>query len=305
MVSKAAVIRQAILLSATISVFPLIVYPATFGIPAFSLHPLHAFAEWGVYFLVYLALRVSIPVRRIFMAAGVTVLFRIGIGLVLAVLVWLMHEVPLDKAVPQCLWEYPPAFILHIAFSPFVLLPLFNRTWARGVRFSIGAGKRRVAAPSAVGFSFAGQASAPSSTRSVSENDDVSFDAACSWVGEYSGVRMSIVVDDDGLVVAQWTRQSYSQGAEFWAPMVIEMIRFHRRWPPADESIDLRRLELETASGRLLVRRVAPFWLVVQTEADAGELVQVRIAQAVEMIEKYYHDRYRTVSPAGLEVSHV
>lgn len=305
MVSKAAVIRQTILLTAAIGVLPLILYPATFGIPAFSLHPLYAVAEWGLYFLIYLALRTSLPIRKIVLAAGATVLFRIGIGLVLATLLWLMHELPLDKAVPQCLWEYPPAYIMHIAFAPFVLSPVFNRAWARGIRFSLDGGRQRVTAPSTGLFSFSGQSTVPSPQRSAAENDDLSFDAACNWVGEYSGVRMSLIADDDGLVVSQWSQQAYSHDAEYWAAMVIEMVRFHRRWPPANEPADLQRLELETAPGRLIIRRVEPFWLVVQTESDAGELVQVRITQATQMIEKYYHDRYRAVQPAGLEVCYV
>jgi predicted regulator of Ras-like GTPase activity (Roadblock/LC7/MglB family) len=304
MVSKAAVIRQALLISAAISVIPLIVYPATFGLPAVSLHPLYAFGEWLLYFLVFLAARAALPVRRMFVAAGATVLFRLAIGTVLAVFVWLMHEIPLAEAIPQCLWKYPPAFALHIIFAPFVLLPLINRPWARGIRFSIDS-RHRPAAPATTGFSFSGHTPVAAATPAPTDGDDLSFDTACAWIGEYSGVRMSLLADEDGLVVSHWTRQSYSQDAEYWAAMVIEMIRFHRQWPPADQPADLRRLEIKTGSGRLLAYRAAPFWLVVQTEAETGELVQVRITQALDMIEKYYQDRYRTVRPAGREVSHV
>jgi hypothetical protein len=82
------------------------------------------------------------------------------------------------------------------------------------------------------------------------------------------------------------------------------MTRFHRRWPTADAPVDLRCLEVETDSGRLIIRRVGPFWLMILAEVDA-ELVSVRLVQAIGMIEKYHHDRYQTVHPAGLEVSYV
>jgi predicted regulator of Ras-like GTPase activity (Roadblock/LC7/MglB family) len=133
----------------------------------------------------------------------------------------------------------------------------------------------------------------------------VSFDAATAWVGEYSGVRMALVADEDGLVVSRWSRQTYSQDEEYWAAVAVEMVRFHQRQPGGVGTLDLRRLEVETASGRLTIRRAGLFWLAVLTEAEAGDLVSVRIVQAVEMIEKHYHDRYRAVRPAGLEVAHV
>jgi len=305
MVSKAAVIWQALLLSAAISVFPLILYPTTFGLPAFALHPLYAFAEWGLYFLIYVALRVSLPLHRKFLAAGSVVLFRLGIGAALGTLVWSMHGIPLTQAVNRCLWEYQPAYVLHIAFAPFVLMPLFNKVWARGLRFSIDPGRNRGKVQTAGSFSFSGQSPTHPPARTTVDNDELSFESACAWVGEYSGVRMAIIVDTDGLVVSKWTRQKYSRDAEYWAAVIVEMVRFHQRWPRAAEPVDLLRLELETAAGRLFVRRAGKLWLAVQTEADAGELVQVRIAQATEMIEKHYRDRYGSVRPAGLEVSHV
>jgi predicted regulator of Ras-like GTPase activity (Roadblock/LC7/MglB family) len=305
MVSKTAVIRQTVLLSGAICVFPLILYPATLGFPLFSMHPLYAFAEWAFYFLIYLAILPSLPVRQKIVAGGITVLFRLTVGLVMGVLVSLMHGAPLAKAIAYCMWEYLPALGLHIIFAPFVLQPIFNRGWRRGVRFAIDSGRQTTEPRSNAGFSFSGLPPATSSTRLRSETGELSFEAATAWIGDYSGVRMSLVVDEDGLVVSHWSRQEYSQDAEFWAAVAVEMIRFHRHWPAADEPVDIRRLEVETASGKLALRRAGPFWLVTITEADAGELVSVRVTQAVEMIEKHYHDRYQTVRPAGLEVSHV
>ena len=305
MVSKAAVIRQTVLLSGAICVFPLILYPATFGFRLFSMHPIYAFAEWALYFLIYLAVLPAVSMQQRIVAAGVTVLFRLTVGLVLGVLVSLMHALPLAKAIPFCMWEYPPALALHIIFAPFVLRPIYNRCWKRGIRFAIGSGRPSPEPRSGTGFSFSGAPAEAVSTQPRMETGESSFEAATAWVGDYSGVRMSLVVDEDGLVVSHWSRQAYTQDAEFWAAVAVEMSRFHRHWPVTTDPVDLRRLEVETASGRLVLRRAGPFWLVTITEAEAGELVSVRVAQAVEMIEKHYHDRYRTVRPAGLEVSHV
>jgi len=303
MVSKAAVIRQTVLLSISISVFPLILYPSMLGIREFSLHPLYAFAEWALYFLIYLGVLSTRSVWQKFVAGGTTVLFRLAIGSVLGLLVTLMHGTPPVTAVSFCLWQYPPAFILHIIFVPFLLRPIYDRVWARGMHFAIDSGRPSTPLRS-VGFSFSRPLQSVSSVRRHAEVGELSFDAATAWIGEHSGIRMSLVVDEDGLVVSHWERQAYSRDAEFWAAIGLEMTRFHRRWPTVETPVDLRCVEVETDSGRLIIRRAGPFWLMILAEADA-ELVSVRLVQAIGMVEKHYHDRYRTVHPAGLEVSYV
>ena len=304
MISKAAVIRQTILLSGAISVFPLVIYPSRFGFPPSSLSPAFAIAEWALYVLIFLAALPKLSWRRKLACGGLTVLYRLAVGAVLGALVTVMHGGSLPKMIWFCLWMYTPAVVLHVAFAPFVLRPVFGQVWRRGVRFAMNSG-RDTAAARTPGFSFSTSSPAAPASRVRLELNEISFDAATSWVGEFSGVRMSLIVDEDGLVVSQWSRQTYSQDAEFWAAVTVETTRFHQRWPADPELVDLRRLEVETGAGRLVVRRAGAFWLAVLTEADAGELVSVRIAQAVEMIEKHYQDRYHTVRSTGLEVSHV
>lgn len=303
MVSKVAVIRQTVLLSISISIFPLILYPSMLGIREFSLHPLYAFAEWAWYFLIYLAVLSSRSVWQKIVAGGTTVLFRLAIGSVLGLLVTLMHGTPPVAAISFCQWQYPPAFILHIIFAPFILRPIYERVWIRGMHFAIDSGRSKTPSQS-VGFSFSRPLLSTPSERPRAEVGELSFDAATAWIGEHSGIRMSLVVDEDGLVVSRWERQAYSRDAQFWAAIGLEMVRFHRRWPTVDAPVDLRYLEVETGSGRLIIQRAGPFWLMILAEVDA-ELVSVRLVQAIGMIEKHYHDRYRTVHPAGLEVSYV
>jgi predicted regulator of Ras-like GTPase activity (Roadblock/LC7/MglB family) len=226
------------------------------------------------------------------------------LGAVLGLLISLMHGLPLTTAVTIGMWSYPPAFVLHVCFAPFLLRPLYGRIWERGIRFSLNSGRPAAQPRQSSGFSFSNMPGTAAQAKPRTESGEVSFDAATTWIGEYSGVRIATLVDEDGLVISRWERQKYSQDAEYWAAIAVEMTRFHRQWPAA-EAVDLRRLEIETSSGRLTIKRAGQFWLVVLTEMDAGELVSVRIAQAIDMIEKHRNDRYRAVRPAGLEVSYV
>ncbi len=304
MVTKAAIVRQLILLSASICVIPLLLYPATLGLPQLHFHPLWLAVEWVFYFVVFLALLRTESIRKKITSAFITLAYRHLLGALLAVLVTAITNKALTQTLPHCLWVYTPAVLLQVAFAPFFLRSLFCRPWARVVRFAIDSGRQPVSRQeSSAGFIYGGE---PTSVSPKEETaGEVSFDAATAWVGDFSGVRLAAVIDDRGLLVSHWTRQTYTQDAEYWGAVAREIARFHQQWPGPAEATDLRRVDLETGSGRLNIRRAGPFWLVVLTEAETAGLVSVRITQAVEMVEKYYHDRYGSVQPAGREVAHV
>ncbi len=301
--SKWAIIRQTVILAVAISIVPLILYPATFGLPNLNLHPLYAFGEWALYFLLYLVLQVRLSVGHKLMAAGGTVLFRISVGLVLAGLVSVMQTIPLKESIPECLWQYPPAVVLHVAFAPFLLMPLLNRSWVRRSRFAIDSNRARPAAPPQTrGFSF------PEKTppaKPVLEADELSFDAATAWLGDYVGVRVAVIADTKGLVVAYWSSANERTEAEYWAATAVEVVRYHGQFTPQQGEAGIDRLEVESDLGHLIIRAAGPFWLAVLATPETGELINLRVGQAVEMITKHYQHRYRTAQPAGLEVSHV
>jgi hypothetical protein len=114
-----------------------------------------------------------------------------------------------------------------------------------------------------------------------------SFDDAVSFVGEYSGVRLCWIVDRDGLPVAVWQRQRYTGDAEFWAPISVQLVEFHRdRLSTSDSPCVLDRLEARTAQGRLMIEAVHDLWLGVLTDPDTDDLVSVRVTRARDMIAK-------------------
>ena len=68
----------------------------------------------------------------------------------------------------------------------------------------------------------------------------------------------------------------------------------------------LRRFELSLSDHRLVVERVEPFYLAVLFDHATDELVNVRIAQAVDMVKKYAEHKYPKVAPsATTEVAYV
>jgi predicted regulator of Ras-like GTPase activity (Roadblock/LC7/MglB family) len=132
-----------------------------------------------------------------------------------------------------------------------------------------------------------------------------SFDDAVSYVGEYAGVRLCWIVDRDGLPIAVWQRQLYTGDADFWAPVSIEMIDFHRhRLSNGGDECQPDRLEVRTNQGRLVVESVRDMWLGVLTDPDADDLISVRITRAREMIARHLHAEGGPTVAAG-EVQYV
>jgi hypothetical protein len=69
---------------------------------------------------------------------------------------------------------------------------------------------------------------------------------------------------------------------------------------------NVRRLQVTLSHERLVVERVEPFYLAVLFDQNTDELVNVRIAQAVEMVKRFYEHKYPKVArEAATEVAYV
>jgi hypothetical protein len=97
----------------------------------------------------------------------------------------------------------------------------------------------------------------------------------------------------------------YTGDADFWAPVSVEMVDFHRsRLSTGGDVCQPDRLEVRTNQGRLVVEAVRDVWLGVLTDPDADELISVRITRAREMIAKHLNAEGGLTVAAG-EVQYV
>jgi hypothetical protein len=143
---------------------------------------------------------------------------------------------------------------------------------------------------------------ATAATRATATDGGRTFDDAVNYVGEYTGVRMSWLVDRDGLTLACWQRQDYTGALEFWAPVSVEMVEFDRRWLSVGGEVNPQRMEVRTDGGRLIIEAAGDFWLGVLTDRDADELIGVRLSQARDMVNKHLQERRTRF--AGLQEAH-
>ena len=130
------------------------------------------------------------------------------------------------------------------------------------------------------------------------------FDSAVEHIAAYSTVRLALLVDDEGLAVARAGRPHAD--SDLWAPvtnLLFDAVRRELRRTP--DSV-VQRLELTQSEQRLVLVRVEPFYLTVLFDSTTDELVNVRIAQATEMIKRYAEHKYPKVARrAATEVAYV
>jgi len=111
-------------------------------------------------------------------------------------------------------------------------------------------------------------------------------------------------VDEEGLSVAQAGRGTAD--TDLWAPVVNLLYDSLIRDLSRTSDNNATRFQVTLTHQRLVVVRVAPFYLAVLFDHNTDELVNVRIAQAVEMVKRYYEQKYRKVAQtATTEVAYV
>lgn len=130
------------------------------------------------------------------------------------------------------------------------------------------------------------------------------FDKAVAYLGESAAVHMALLVDEEGLPLARFTR--CDEDEELWAPLAIilegrnsQVLNRYKRGG------DPEKIDITTRQNRILVRRIEHVVLVVLAERDADDTVLIRLAQATDMIRKYVSERYSPALFARVEERYV
>lgn len=298
MTLKGPEFKKALLLGLVAAAVPLLYYPNTFGWSKATSGSAQLFVvEMLYYLLVFQFLFAREPFMHRAKAAATSLAFRLCQGVVFAVLAGGIFDLGAGEAWSAGVYGYLPAALLQMALVPFLMKPVFRFREPR----------RHRAAPHAESYSPHAHKSTTSMTETPAWTgaDHVpDFDAAVSHVASYSTVGLVILVDEEGLCVARASRGSAD--SDLWAPVINllydSVIRELRRTPDSD----VRRFQVTLSHERLVVERVAPFYLAVLFDHNTDELVNVRIAQAVEMVKRYYEHKYPKVArESKTEVAYV
>ncbi|MEE9441206.1 MAG: hypothetical protein V3V99_00870 [candidate division Zixibacteria bacterium] len=305
-------IKSLILLASLILVvIPMVIFPNKLGLPLLSASALYMLYEMAFYGFVLYSFRREIPLITILIGSALTMVFRMGLGAAFGLAIIIMYGLDSSVAFSLGMGKYLPAIILHVVSAPFVLRPAYLHLASslnpeRPKKFVF---EPHIEEKETVSSEIT-EPIAPLQSQSFSEMEtdkqifevtstpqadgDNQLERAVQYIGESAAVKMSLLIDEEGLTLANFSR--CDEDIELWAPAAIIIENENRRLlnhfsPVGNPS----KLDITTNNKRIIMRRIERFILMVMTEENIDETIHIRMAQAADMIRKYINERY---SPA-------
>lgn len=245
----------------------------------------------------------------------IALLYRVTLGLFFGLILLAMFTFT-DFTTPMFwgLIGYLPAVLLHIVAAPFVMRQNYLRIAARLMEddelaivstpavseksqpnilrpiSTESKSKPHETVSSGLPQEIAARIESHSNVGAIPDRDNF-FENAVTYLGESASVKMALVVDEEGLTLAQFNR--CDEDPELWAALAI-MVEGNNRnllsqYYPISE---LERIEISTMRMRIILRRIGHLTLMILTEKVVDETAHIRINQAAEMVRKYMSERY-------------
>jgi predicted regulator of Ras-like GTPase activity (Roadblock/LC7/MglB family) len=292
--------RHLLLIGAIIAVLPLLTYPNSLGLN-FQLGMVwYIILELIYFYAMFRLLNPDYGNRPAVLAMLFSFVGRLSISAVFMLLLMILGSVKPAIALSSAFGGYKPALLLFSLTAPVILnsiikvfLSQSERTRRRPQRVS----RTPVSSPRPFR-----EMSKPAPERSEPEFFDLSFAGAVRHVGGYSGVISSLLIDEDGLLIAEFSRDH--EDGEMWAGLAVKIVA------EISNNLDRAGLDgadwLEFAAGdkRINLLRVQDMWLMSISHAATDELEKIRMQQAAEMVGKHYRERYFNLQISKTENSY-
>ena len=311
-------------------ILPLVAFPARFGLDLARPSVVNMLYEMAFYGLVVFSFCRRASLMQLLTGAGVCLVYRLVVGAVFGLLIAAMYTMELGLSLSLGLSGYLPAILFHVAMAPFVLRPIIERLVPNVQTEHLTASVRSDPARSAeTGLSsvavskergiVAELAPLPQSPRPLGTNaksipnpepltsptdrDMSGFEKAVCYIGEHASVHLAAVVDEEGLLLGNFTRNQIDP--EFWAPLALLFLQGGGDILKRAELYGLERLELQLQQKRVVVARSVGCNLMVVSERLDDDLLNIRINQGLDMINRFVTERYGDKLNSNAEKIHV
>lgn len=315
-------IKNLILLASLILVvIPMVIFPNKLGLPLLSGSALYMLYEMAFYGFVLYSFRREAPLTTILIGSALTMVFRMGLGAALGLAIIIMYGLDSSVAFSLGMGKYLPAIILHVVAAPFVLRLAYlhlasSLTPQQPKKFVFEPHVEEEESPPLDTSEPILQPQANVVNDIDTDNQtfddpvdqqsdgDNQLERAVQYIGESAAVQMSLLVDEEGLTLANFNR--CEEDIELWAPAAIIIEKENRKllnkFSPVGEP---SKLDFTAHNRRIILRRIERFTLMVMAEENIDETIHIRMAQAVDMIRKYINERYSPALFARVEEQYV
>lgn len=313
--------------TAIILAVPLIAFPGRIG------SELGSAAVWTIALeLAYYAATIYLFNRRAvlpltMMMSGLCLGYRLAAGALFGVIISMIYSLGVMDGIRIGVYGYLPVVIIQVAGTPYVLRAYLERfsvprptlkapkpqpvvreqqqpvsSIAISKEKGIVSESRQFTAPEP-------EAKRPATTSDVyaaNYNDLNAFDRAVKYLGEHGSVFLALVVDPEGLLLANFKRGSLIP--EDWAPLAMVIFEQNRRSLERSRLGVPEKVDLVFQEKRLVITHEVNYTVLVLAERQADDTLAIRMNQCMEMIRKYYAERYsqkqQEVNAERVHVSH-
>jgi predicted regulator of Ras-like GTPase activity (Roadblock/LC7/MglB family) len=312
---------QVLLYSTLVLVVPMVLFPELLGTTLIRPALMNLFIEVIFYGGVLWLFNRDWPMIHLAGAAGLCAIYRLILGGVFGLLIAPLHLIDLRAAMQLGMSSYLPAILLHAGSAPFILMSLLRRSYARPQRRIVhqSMGGQQMGAVVHSGAHFAAS-TAPNPIEfpthrmessmthhdpslNLSGNGLNGFDRATRYIGEHNAVNLAAVVDHEGLLLSNFARDGAD--AEMWAPYAVQFMESNGRILHRGQWGAPERLEFTMQNWRVVICKEQSLALMVVAERVGDDLLAIRINQGLEIVRKYYSERYSHSPAVNPERSYV
>lgn len=291
--------RRILLVSLFIMVVPLTFFPKDFGLKlSWSLFLLYAL-ELGWYMSIFFVMFSKTSALKVFLFAVVTLGYRIGLGIGFGMLLLIMFSQPLSSSLRLGIYQYIPAFLLQALMSPFVLKPLLVAFVRKTKRVEKTPTKFEKEVVESVPSSFIPERSREglnlresiSSQKEIKVTREADLEGILHYLREYAGVKAAILVDQEGLVVAEDSLSDFDPEKVASFARCLKETNDQLLEKMGEKASE--RIGIYTSNLWICLNQVGNFTLVLVSDRHTDELLSVRILQSTEMIKRFLAERYQ------------
>ncbi len=321
---------RTVLYSLILLIVPMVAFPQQFGTPLLHMSVTYGVAELAFYLAVSYFMFRSAGTGRILGAAAAFVLYRMVVGALLGVLILALYPLSVGATFELALFSYAPAAFLHVLATPFVFGPVMKnllgsprheRTIMREniVRDQPSTGMRSIVISKNKGIVTEANIGrppvqaedemrratdeAPDADQSSGPQEQSGFERATRYLGENGSVYLAAVVDNEGLLLANFKRGDVV--AEDFAPLTLLFFDSTRRILEKARLSGAEKIDINLKDKRIVVARDQQFSLMVLAERQSDDNLNIRIIQAMDMIRRYHSERYASRQTVNAERIHV
>ncbi len=213
-------------------------------------------------------------------------LFRWAEACLFGILLWVMFSLNLGVSFQQGLVFFLPAVVLHILTTPFLLKSLLkparviHRPPAEFTKDRLIEVDKIVAEKPDVVFH----------KEKGLEISESYLEETLGSLSNYPGVDASLLVDQEGLVIAKNCKNNFDW--ESWAPLPLIFELYTAQVLSRIREKNLMRMDIFSNSFWISIHKVYSFSLITVSDKSTDEILNVRIEKVCERIKKHLNDRY-------------